>query len=284
MTAAYLLLLPLHVAATCAEPVETWLLHHRRSGSTSLRNWLANLSGPKRWFSLQVSPRYFNDTASVTPACWDLGARYRALGRPAPCGAATVTHLREPLARVASEFAYRGPAGDAAEAWRAWLSPAARWSRDGLYGPPGGPRARWAPVDDYYVRSLAPRGCGAACVPGPAFGRMGTLGCEVAWPPPRLGDGDLRRAMDAVEGHVDAVVVAELSGDPALHAWLLEDVLGGCVRPEAPRRPPSMNARKARFAAPPAAVLPELRRRNALDLALYAWARNRTAHLINKSR
>ena len=78
---------------------------------------------------------------------------------------------------------------------------------------------------------------------------MGTLGCEVAWPPPRLGDGDLRRAMDAVEGHVDAVVVAELSGDPALHAWLLEDVLGGCVRPEAPRRPPSMNARKASVAS-----------------------------------
>ena len=31
-------------------------------------------------------------------------------------------------------------------------------------------------------------------------------------------------------------------------------------------------------------VLGELRRRNALDLALYAWARNRTAHLINKRR
>ena len=289
------------VAAACAAPAETWLVHMRRSGSTTIRNWLANLSGPKRWNSLQVSPSrsYYNDTASVTPACWDLGARYAANGRPTPDRrlAPTITHMRAPLERMASEFAYRGPPvqgeGGTEAAWRAWLSQEAYWrlvpkdprGRSSVapwrFGPKHGPLARWAPVDNYYIRSLAPpadQRCARDCAPPVGLGgRAGTLGCEMGFPPPRLDESDLRRAMGVLERHVDAVVPLELYGDADLQAWILRDVMGGCVREGAPAHPPRMNA--ARTAAPqlpPESLVAELSARNALDAALYEWARNRT--------
>ena len=83
--------------------------------------------------------------------------------------------------------------------------------------------------------------------------------------------------MGVLERHVDAVVPLELYGDADLQAWILRDVMGGCVREGAPAHPPRMNA--ARTAAPqlpPESLVAELSARNALDAALYEWARNRT--------
>ena len=314
---------------------DVFFLKMRKAGSTSMLELLtaaaehsacANASGagaPRGVRALDGHVKAHRDWVALNERCAiRLAPRAADAPRADLVGLALrarprlVTHLREPLGRVVSEFYFvggpggkiRAPAPEALDGlWARWTGarafagavvPGARinpwWGAPGLATTPF--------VPDYFVRMLTGR-CGECRVqPGPRD-RRGVLGCSLFFldsrgvlaNPPSAAAGvapynrtltaaDLARARATLEAFDAVVIVDLLEGGVGQRQfeWLARAVLGCDVAaaslPQLEHK--NVGERKQTTQPPSAPVLERLRALNRYDIELYASARERTRAAI----